>query len=188
MDEITNPINKSSKLCVHLTRYNNCKHGISGKNCAFTHPKVCSKWKNFGGGKGGCKKGKDCKFFHLPLCNSAKRGTECNKRETCRYIHPKNAHPKTTYQTVSPRNDTLDNCRRPFLGMRQDQIQVWNQRPTLGLRPDQNQVWNQRPNNQMMNSDQNQIMLNLDLIGILRLLSQNMSTSQQGMVPVRVNY
>ena len=188
IDTAPSPQNKSDKLCVHLTMYNNCKHGIVGKTCSYTHPKTCSKWKNFGSGKGGCSKGKDCKFFHQRLCNSVKNGTQCNRGVACKYVHPKTQQPKQSHKNYSPRNNPSSNPKNSFLGMRPHQKQVWNQSPRLGMTPDQNQDWNQSPNNQFMNSGQNQMMLNSDLIGLLRLLSQNMPPSQQGMVPVRVNF
>ena len=34
----------SKKVCFHFTKYNNCKHGISGRTCKFEHPKTCQKY------------------------------------------------------------------------------------------------------------------------------------------------
>ena len=117
-----------------------------------------------------------------------KNGTQCNRGVACKYVHPKNQQPKQSHKNYSPRNNPSSNPKNSFLGMRPPQKPGLNQSPRLGMTPDQNQDWNQSPNNQFMNSGQNQMMLNSDLIGLLRLLSQNMPPSQQGMVPVRVNF
>ena len=66
------PSNKpKTKLCVHYKR-NQCRHGLKGKECAFSHPERCKKLLQFGTKSGGCNLGKkmplfspkDVPFFH----------------------------------------------------------------------------------------------------------------------------
>ena len=62
-----------------------CKHGRKGKDCAFSHPKLCFKYTRHGDRRGGCKKGKNCEFVHPRLCNSYKSGV-CS-RAKCGLFH-----------------------------------------------------------------------------------------------------
>ena len=72
-----------------------CPHGISGKTeingerCKFTHRKCCRKFCHFGTRSGlGCKKGKNCQYFHPILCKySVQRGL-CTNLE-CKFTHLK---------------------------------------------------------------------------------------------------
>ena len=79
---------KSDKICLFF-RNGNCKHGISGKECKFSHPKVCAKFKQHGTKQPrGCKQGKKCKDFHPKMCFDSLRKGECFK-EQCHFNHIK---------------------------------------------------------------------------------------------------
>ena len=79
---------KSDKICLFF-RNGNCKHGISGKECKFAHPKVCAKFKQHGTKQPrGCKQGKKCKDFHPKMCFDSLRKGECFK-EQCHFNHIK---------------------------------------------------------------------------------------------------
>ena len=89
----SNPKKKSDstkKTCTHFALRNNCKFGINGKGCEFTHPKVCQRYQKSGFSSRGCRRGSTCKFFHQKICRSSERGEPCNKsRDECTFIHPR---------------------------------------------------------------------------------------------------
>ena len=87
-DASTPEVVKSTNLCRFFIRSNNCKHGISGKSCRFTHPKTCSKFRQFGSGIGGCRKGTSCNYHHQKVCISVRKNVTCDRKD-CHYIHPK---------------------------------------------------------------------------------------------------
>ena len=81
-------VDKSDKICLFF-RNGNCKHGISGKECKFAHPKICAKFKQHGTKQPrGCKQGKKCKDFHPKMCFNSLRKGECFK-EQCHFNHIK---------------------------------------------------------------------------------------------------
>jgi hypothetical protein len=72
-----------------------CPHGFKGtklidnKPCPKSHPPKCNKYLRFGSkGAKGCKKGKDCKYFHPILCKFSVRNKTCFEPE-CSYPHLK---------------------------------------------------------------------------------------------------
>ena len=74
------------KLCKFYL-HKKCKYGINGNGCSFDHPKKCFKFVRDGTNKkGGCNKGKDCNYFHPPLCKSSLKGGYCDKSE-CRFFN-----------------------------------------------------------------------------------------------------
>ena len=50
---------KNKTVCKYYLR-RECQHGRSGKDCRFSHPKICIKFSKNGDRNGGCKKGKAC--------------------------------------------------------------------------------------------------------------------------------
>jgi hypothetical protein len=85
---------KSSKTCrSYLQR--KCPHGLTGKRliggkpCPDLHPRQCRFYAKFGNDKRrGCKKGKDCKFFHPKLCRDSEN-TRCCFNADCTFHHLK---------------------------------------------------------------------------------------------------
>ena len=68
---------KVPKECSHY-KNNNCRHGISGRGCAFSHPKRCSKLMKHGTKKNlGCNLGKKCTAFHPKMCPTSIAKSEC---------------------------------------------------------------------------------------------------------------
>ena len=66
-----------------------CKHGISGKGCSFSHPKLCQKLMTNGtNGKRGCSKGRDCDKTHPKMCTSSLKKREC-LNDKCTSYHVK---------------------------------------------------------------------------------------------------
>ena len=82
------------KVCQYFIN-RNCRYGPKGDGCRNEHPKICRYFAQNGDRRGGCKKGKNCKFFHPSLCWQAMGGHECN-RKTCHFLHPYGLkpHPK----------------------------------------------------------------------------------------------
>ena len=78
-----------TKACIHFTRFNNCKHGISGKSCKYEHPKTCPKYLKNGDSKYGCSAGKKCKFFHPKLCRGSLAKVKICTNVNCKYVHLK---------------------------------------------------------------------------------------------------
>ena len=67
----------------------NCKYGLKGKECKFTHPKMCRKYTQHGTNKQrGCNLGKKCKDFHPKMCFDSIRKGECLVA-SCRFTHVK---------------------------------------------------------------------------------------------------
>ena len=82
------PIKEHKPICIHY-RNNRCRHGITGKDCAFRHPKPCKKYLSFGDKqKNGCNKGRNCENFHPKMCRNAMNKGECLK-ENCKFMHIK---------------------------------------------------------------------------------------------------
>ena len=73
-----------------------CPHGRSGKKqvhgkvCSDNHPKRCFKFCDFGAKhRNGCKKGKQCQFWHPRLCKHSVKGNICEIKG-CTFQHLKN--------------------------------------------------------------------------------------------------
>ena len=85
---------RSTKTCkFYLQR--KCPHGLTGKRlisglpCPDQHPKQCRFYAKFGNDKHrGCKKGKDCKFFHPKLCRESETNRCCFNKD-CTFHHLK---------------------------------------------------------------------------------------------------
>ncbi len=101
------PVNKTpAKVCIHY-RNNRCRHGISGKNCSFMHPKPCKKLLTHGDKhKLGCKKAQKCIFFHPKMCRDSLSKNEC-LNENCKCLHVKGTRrTKTQNSTVMQTQQT----------------------------------------------------------------------------------
>ena len=79
---------KLNKTCKFFQK-GTCRHGISGKDCKFTHPKMCRKFTKHGTRQPhGCNKGKRCEQFHPAMCINSLRKSECYN-EHCSFLHIK---------------------------------------------------------------------------------------------------
>ena len=56
-NERQNSNDKKSKTICKYYLQKECRYGRVGKECNFSHPKMCVKFTNNGDKKGGCKKG-----------------------------------------------------------------------------------------------------------------------------------
>ena len=72
-----------------------CVHGRLGKECRFSHPKICINFAKNGDRRGGCKRDKNCKDYHPKLCFESLERREC-RRHKCRYFHLNRT--KSTYE------------------------------------------------------------------------------------------
>lgn len=80
---------KKSPATCHFFKKGNCKHGLKGKDCNFTHPKVCMKYTQHGSRQPrGCNLGKACNDYHPKMCISSLRKGECFSQD-CRFSHVK---------------------------------------------------------------------------------------------------
>lgn len=87
--QIYDDVSQKSKQICKFFKKQSCKHGPSGKNCKYTHPKLCKKFVSHGTRKpNGCSLGKKCKFFHPQMCfESLRKG--CCFRQDCKFRHVK---------------------------------------------------------------------------------------------------
>ena len=86
--ESEEPTTTESKKCRYYIQ-GKCRHGVSGKNCQFQHPKSCPKLlKNGTRANTGCTKGKKCTYFHPKMCPSSLTKGVCVDR-TCEKKHVK---------------------------------------------------------------------------------------------------
>ena len=78
----------------------NCPRGISGKKhiggrcCPLKHLRVCNQFRLSGStGMKGCKKGKNCTFFHLKICRAVSDSESCSKKDRDNF-HPRSSRKK----------------------------------------------------------------------------------------------
>ena len=108
------PESEKSKTICRFFRNGNCKYGMTGKECKFTHPKVCSKFRQHGTRQPrGCNRGKKCKDFHPKMCLNSLRKGECFS-ETCRFHHVKGTkrHPPVVNNISSTTQSNEPNARQ----------------------------------------------------------------------------
>ena len=80
------------KVC-YFFRTKTCKHGKSGKECSYNHPKsVCMKFKNYGDTDKGCQDNQ-CKKMHVVHCKHFMSG-KCDHGKKCKFFHQKNLQKK----------------------------------------------------------------------------------------------
>ena len=80
------------KVC-YFFRTKTCKHGKSGKECSYNHPKsVCMKFKNYGDTDKGCQDNQ-CKKMHVVHCKHFISG-KCALGKKCKFFHQKNLQKK----------------------------------------------------------------------------------------------
>jgi hypothetical protein len=81
----------TSQVCKKY-KVGKCPHGIrgnklvDGSKCPNSHPPRCNKYTRFGTGKKGCKKGKDCQYFHPILCKFSVNDQRCSN-DLCTFPH-----------------------------------------------------------------------------------------------------
>ena len=110
-----------------------CPHGISGKGCSSTHPKRCNKYSKHGEERyRGCRRGKNCKYFHPRLCKNSTEMRVCLAR-TCKDVHllgTQRFKPSGNYQhTESQQNHSSSQNPRQHHRSRfqQNRISPWQQ-------------------------------------------------------------
>ena len=115
---------KKPAIC-HFFKKGNCKHGMRGKECKYTHPKVCTKFVHHGTRQPrGCNLGSSCKDYHPKMCMSSLRKGECFS-ENCRFNHIKGTKrfPPTVKNKVPVRgnkpneSESTKPCSNDFLEM-----------------------------------------------------------------------
>ena len=63
-----------AKICAFYIQFR-CKFGRTGKDCKFSHPKICINFmKN---GSKGCDKNESCEFLHPDMCKTSLEGNKC---------------------------------------------------------------------------------------------------------------
>ena len=86
---VTNQTRSNDPPVCKNYRTGRCKFGVSGKkggSCPYSHPKACIKFSTDGNRRrGGCTRGKKCKFFHLSMCHSSIEERRCT-REDCKFL------------------------------------------------------------------------------------------------------
>ena len=72
-----------------------CQHGLTGKRvidgrkCQLKHPPRCRRYCSYGEDKKlGCRRSKECKYYHPKLCRQSELSRSCLNRE-CDFVHLK---------------------------------------------------------------------------------------------------
>ena len=87
-----------------------CPHGLTGKRlingipCPLKHPPRCRRYCSFGEDqKLGCRRKKECKYFHPKLCRHSELSRTCMNRD-CTFVHLKRTKrpPKQSEQQQQP--------------------------------------------------------------------------------------
>ena len=112
---------------------NICPHGISGKGCSSTHPKRCNKYSKHGEDKYlGCRRGKNCMYFHPRLCRNSTEMKVCLAK-TCKDVHlvgTQRFRPSINYhQSEFQRNRPPPEYQRQHHGFQQNQVPPWQRFP-----------------------------------------------------------
>ena len=95
------------KLCRFYVK-GTCTHGVSGKNCAFAHPKACPKLLKHGTkAPRGCNLGKRCAMFHPKMCSSSIAKAECLKKD-CKLKHVQGTKRSETLTTAPFKETTSE--------------------------------------------------------------------------------
>lgn len=75
--------------------FRKCPHGLTGKRlidgrkCQLKHPPRCHRYCRFGEDKRlGCRRGKECKYYHPKLCRQSEISRSCMNRD-CSFVHLK---------------------------------------------------------------------------------------------------
>ena len=86
-----------------------CPHGrkgdklVNGVACSKNHPVACIRYVSHGTisrARGGCSKGKDCQYYHPPICRSSEKKRECLDPD-CDRIHLKHTRRKPAPAAVT---------------------------------------------------------------------------------------
>ena len=100
--EPSNPTGENNERSI-CDKYRNgvCPYGISGKGCAFYHPKRCHKFCRNGPNPrlNGCNKGSKCDWYHPKLCRYSLRDGICLNVEECNFTHLKGTRRFVTTST-----------------------------------------------------------------------------------------
>ena len=79
---------KNTQICKYF-KIQRCKHGFSGENCKYSHPKLCNKILKYGNRSPyGCKLNADCSYFHPKMCWNSLKYNECLNKY-CTFVHVK---------------------------------------------------------------------------------------------------
>ena len=112
-------------ICENYKR-NKCPHGRDGKMeiedqpCKHLHPKKCFAWCKAGNDdKYGCKKGKDCSYYHPVLCKNSLRYRRCLTTD-CTFTHLK----FTKRYREKENNSTVSN--QPKRPLRGEHLDPWS--------------------------------------------------------------
>lgn len=104
LDGQTTQTTQKVPVCIHY-RTSRCRHGISGQNCPYQHPKPCNKYLAFGDKQPrGCQNGSKYQYFHPKLCRDSLNQNNCYN-ENCKFLHIKGTQRKkpSGYQDI-PKN------------------------------------------------------------------------------------
>ena len=110
--ENTTEDKEALKICSFYIQFR-CKHGTWGKNCNFSHPKICREFMKKG--EAGCDLNDKCEYLHPKMCARSLKGDTCSSLK-CHLGHirgtrdvneisPKKAGKETTKEQVLPKQD-----------------------------------------------------------------------------------
>lgn len=141
----------TDKTCKYFLK-TRCRHGIRGTKCKYDHLPVCNKLMRNGlKGPYGCKRGKDCQFYHPHMCRESLQSKTCS-RTYCKYNHVRGTFKsENNYQQQSTEDEyahyhqteasqSPPGVENPFLGaLQQLQQQVMLIQQQLASKPKETQ-------------------------------------------------
>ena len=120
-----------------------CRHGrtgdllINGERCKKNHPPRCRRFCNYGQHtRQGCKRGKDCRYWHPRLCRDSLKNLLCTK-EDCTFFHLKGTMRKSV--------PSLNNRNRPGVDREEDPFPPLQRERRPSLRRDSTSIQENPP-------------------------------------------
>ena len=162
---------KRTPICKYYAR-RNCMYGRAGKECNFSHPKVCPAFSKNGERRGGCTKGKGCKDFHPKVCYESMEKKQCS-RGNCRFYHLNgtvSTHDDEFKTNGAMGNVGKENHYRPIRILQRNNQNSQMNRPRQSEPPLQNMSYNSERND-FINSNSNFLLMEQKIQRIESMIS-----------------
>ena len=106
---------KNDRVCKFFKYSNNCKFGLNGNGCRFTHPKTCSTFRVHGNGANGCND-RNCTKFHQKVCPKLLKFGNCfTQGQGCPNVHPRSYKKENYFNGQNnPRRHNVSNNVNPW--------------------------------------------------------------------------
>ena len=149
---------KSSEICSFFKK-SICKHGLRGKGCKYTHPRLCLKFTQHGKNRsnGGCNRSDNCKFFHPKMCETSLKSYQCFD-QNCIFKHiigtQRVKTPNSNHQMFQHQNQNQNYQPPPLMNIQNQNTRIIS--PNSSNQMLEHQSQNHQPPPLMNISTQNQ--------------------------------